>query len=158
MALSNKLGYLLLATGNKSEIATGYCTLYGDMAGGLAVLSDVPKTLVYRLAERLNAGGEVIPRAILEKPPSAELKPDQTDQDRLPPYDVLDDILERFVVDCQDVQEIAAAGVDAGLAADVVRMVVRNEYKRRQVAPGLKISVKAFGSGRRMPIAQRWEG
>jgi NAD+ synthetase len=156
MALSNKLGALVLSTGNKSELAVGYCTLYGDMAGGLAVISDVPKTMVYRLAEHVNRGGEVIPRASIEKPPSAELRPNQVDTDSLPPYAVLDPILEEYIEECRTAEEIAERhGVDVQLARNVIRMVERNEYKRQQAAPGLKISEKAFGVGRRFPIAAK---
>jgi NAD+ synthase (glutamine-hydrolysing) len=158
MALSNKLGHLLLTTGNKSELAVGYCTLYGDMSGGLAVLSDVPKTTVYRLAREVNrrAGREVVPRSTLEKPPSAELRPDQTDQDSLPPYEVLDAILELHVEDGRARAEIVAGGHAPEIVDAVVRMVRASEYKRYQAAPGLKISGKAFGPGRRMPLAARW--
>jgi NAD+ synthase (glutamine-hydrolysing) len=160
MAFSNRQGRLLLTTGNKSEVATGYCTLYGDMAGGLAVISDVPKTLVYRLARAINAdaGRAVIPEATLTKPPSAELRPDQTDQDSLPPYDVLDPILDAHLVDGLDGAALVAAGFDRAVVEDVVRRVRVNEYKRRQMPPGLKITGKAFGPGRRVPIAQAWRG
>jgi len=158
MALSNRQGRLLLTTGNKSELATGYCTLYGDMAGGLAVLSDVPKTLVYRLARAVNAEAPVIPEATLTKAPSAELRPDQTDQDSLPPYDVLDAILEAHLERGLDADALVAAGFDRVVVADVVRRVRTNEYKRRQMPPGLKITGKAFGPGRRYPIAQAWKG
>ncbi|MFH1665367.1 MAG: NAD+ synthase [Candidatus Omnitrophota bacterium] len=157
MAFSNKLGYMLLSTGNKSELAVGYCTLYGDMAGGLAAISDVPKTMVYRLAEYMNRESEVIPRAIIIRPPSAELKPGQLDQDTLPPYDILDSILYHYL------EEGLSAGrlVEIGFKYDDVEWVIRNvnsnEYKRRQAAPGLKVTTKAFGSGRRMPIAARHE-
>jgi NAD+ synthase (glutamine-hydrolysing) len=154
MALSNRQDRLLLTTGNKSEVATGYCTLYGDMAGGLAVISDVPKTLVYRLARAINADGEVIPASTLTKPPSAELRPNQTDQDTLPPYDVLDAILEAHLVGGLDREALVAAGFDAAVVADVVRRVRTSEYKRRQMPPGLKITGKAFGPGRRYPIAR----
>jgi NAD+ synthase (glutamine-hydrolysing) len=154
MALSNRQDRLLLTTGNKSEVATGYCTLYGDMAGGLAVISDVPKTLVYRLARAINADGEVIPVSTLTKPPSAELRPNQTDQDSLPPYDVLDAILEAHLVGGLDRAALVAAGFDATVVADVVRRVRTSEYKRRQMPPGLKITGKAFGPGRRYPIAR----
>jgi NAD+ synthetase len=147
---------LLLATGNKSEVAVGYCTLYGDMCGGLAVISDVPKTLVYDLARHLNAGGEVIPESTITKPPSAELRPDQADQDSLPPYDVLDQIIEAWVEEHRSVEEIIAQGHDEGVVRDVVRMIVRSEYKRRQAAPGIKITAKAFGAGRRYPIAAKY--
>ena len=155
MALSNKFGALLLTTGNKSEIAVGYCTLYGDMAGGLAVISDVPKTFVYRLAEYINARGPqpVIPRSTITKAPSAELRPDQTDQDSLPPYDLLDRIIEAYVERNLDIDGIAALDVDRETAVRVVSLIDRNEYKRRQAAPGLKITSKAFGVGRRYPIA-----
>jgi len=158
MAFSNRQGRLLLTTGNKSEVATGYCTLYGDMAGGLAVISDVPKTLVYRLARALNAERPRIPEATLTKPPSAELRPDQTDQDSLPPYDVLDAILEAHLERGLDSDALVAAGFDAAVVTDVVRRVRLSEYKRRQMPPGLKITGKAFGPGRRVPIAQAWRG
>jgi len=156
MALSNKFCALVLTTGNKSEIAVGYCTLYGDMCGGLAVISDVPKTLVYRLARYLNLRNPVIPESTLKKPPSAELRPDQKDSDTLPPYEVLDPILEAYVEDNQSPETIAAqTGFDLGLVRQVAGMVDRNEYKRQQAAPGLKISTKAFGYGRRYPIAAK---
>lgn len=160
MALSNKFGHLLLSTGNKSELAVGYCTLYGDMAGGLAVISDVPKTMVYALARELNAqaGRAVVPERVFTKAPSAELRPGQTDQDSLPPYDLLDRILELHIEKQLDADDIVARGFDPQVVADVVRMVQRSEYKRRQAPPGLKLTSKAFGSGRRMPIAQRWRG
>ena len=154
MALSNRQDRLLLSTGNKSEIATGYCTLYGDMAGGLAVISDVPKTLVYRLAHAVNAEREIIPAATLTKPPSAELRPNQTDQDSLPPYDVLDAILDAHLVRGLDLPALVGQGFDAATARDVVRRVQQSEYKRRQMAPGLKITGKSFGPGRRYPIAR----
>lgn len=156
MALSNKFGAIVLSTGNKSELGVGYCTLYGDMAGGLAVISDVPKTLVYRLSHYVNSQKPVIPQASLEKPPSAELRPDQKDSDSLPPYDVLDVILEDYVEDSQPAEKIAAdRGYDLELVRRVIRMVERSEYKRQQAAPGLKISAKAFGYGRRFPIAAK---
>ncbi|MGE0404938.1 MAG: NAD+ synthase [Candidatus Korobacteraceae bacterium] len=156
MALSNKFGALVLSTGNKSELAVGYCTLYGDMVGGLAVISDVSKTLVYRLARYVNSRREVIPLATIEKPPSAELKPNQLDTDSLPPYDVLDPILEDYIEDYRSAEEIARArGFDVELVRKVLRMVERTEYKRQQAAPGLKISEKAFGVGRRFPIAAK---
>jgi NAD+ synthase (glutamine-hydrolysing) len=157
MAFSNKFRSLVLTTGNKSELAVGYCTLYGDMAGGLAVISDVPKTMVYELARHVNerAGREIIPDNIITKPPSAELKPDQVDQDSLPAYDVLDEILERYEVQLQSLEEIIAAGFDEAVVRDVVRKFQVNEYKRQQAAPGLKVTSRAFGFGRRMPIAAR---
>ena len=158
MSLSNKLGALVLSTGNKSEVAAGYCTLYGDMVGGLAVISDVPKTLVYRLATYVNLRRAVIPEATIEKPPSAELRPDQKDSDSLPPYDVLDAILEDYVEDGRTAEEIAVLhNFDLGLVKRVVCMVDRSEYKRQQAAPGIKISTKAFGFGRRFPIAAKSE-
>ncbi len=156
MALSNKFGSLLLTTGNKSELAVGYCTLYGDMCGGLAVISDVPKTMIYRLAHWINRDREIIPLASIAKPPSAELRPNQTDQDSLPPYDVLDAILEAYVVEGKTAAEINAAGHDAATVTRVIRLIDLNEYKRRQAAPGLKVTSKAFGIGRRIPIAQRY--
>jgi NAD+ synthase (glutamine-hydrolysing) len=156
MALSNKFGALVLSTGNKSELAVGYCTLYGDMAGGLAVISDVPKTLVYRLSRFVNARKLVIPEASLQKPPSAELRPGQKDSDVLPPYEVLDPILEDYVEESHSAEQIASDhGFDLGLVRDVIRMVERSEYKRQQAASGLKISAKAFGYGRRFPIAAK---
>ena len=158
MALSNKLGHLLLSTGNKSEMAVGYCTLYGDMAGGLAVLADVPKTLVYRIAERINQQGPVIPRSVFDKPPSAELRPGQTDQDTLPPYDLLDRLIEAHIERGWGRARLLDAGFDPGVVDDFLERVRKNEYKRRQAAPGLRITSKAFGPGRRMPIAQAWHG
>lgn len=157
MALSNKFGYLVLSPGNKSEVAVGYCTLYGDMSGGLSVLSDVPKTMVYELARYVNRDLEVIPKQIIQKPPSAELKPDQRDQDTLPPYDVLDPILHLYVDEGRSAKEIIGQGFDPKVVRWVIRAVDRNEYKRRQAAPGLKVTSKAFGMGRRMPIAARYE-
>ena len=156
MALSNKFGHLLLTTGNKSELAVGYCTLYGDMCGGLAVISDVSKTWVYRLSRWINAdrGAEIVPRATIEKPPSAELRPNQTDQDSLPPYDVLDAILDLYVEDNLGSAEIVARGFEEATVRRVLRMVDLAEYKRRQAAPGLKVTSLAFGIGRRRPIAQ----
>jgi NAD+ synthase (glutamine-hydrolysing) len=156
MALSNKFGYLVLTTGNKSELAVGYCTLYGDMSGGLAVIADVPKTMVYELARTINRNGEIIPDACLTKPPSAELRPNQTDQDTLPPYDILDGILQLYVDEGRSKAEIIAAGFDPQTVAWVLRTVDRNEYKRWQAAPGLKVTSKAFGMGRRMPVAARY--
>nr|NIT95145.1 NAD(+) synthase [Actinomycetota bacterium]NIV55305.1 NAD(+) synthase [Actinomycetota bacterium]NIX50130.1 NAD(+) synthase [Actinomycetota bacterium] len=152
MAVSNKFGGLVVATGNKSEMAVGYATLYGDMAGGFAVLKDVFKTLVYRLAEWRNRDGEVIPRAIIDKPPSAELRPDQLDSDSLPDYGLLDEILHRYVELDADTGKIVADGYPADVVTEVARMVDRNEYKRRQSAPGVKITTKAFGKDRRLPI------
>lgn len=158
MALSNKFGALVLTTGNKSEIAVGYCTLYGDMCGGLAVISDVPKTMVYQLARVGNARHAAIPESVFTKPPSAELRPDQKDTDSLPPYDILDSILRLYVEDFRSVSEIAA---ELSLPIDLVRSIARkidvNEYKRQQAAPGLKVTSKAFGIGRRFPIAQRFQ-
>lgn len=155
MALSNKLDALLLTTGNKSELAVGYCTLYGDMSGGLAVISDVPKTLVYRIAEWLNRDGEIIPPAIIEKPPSAELRPDQKDTDSLPAYDVLDGILEAYIEEGQGLGDIIESGFEEETAARILSLVDRNEYKRLQAAPGLRITSKAFGPGRRFPVVKR---
>jgi len=158
MAMSNKFGALVLSTGNKSELAVGYCTLYGDMVGGLAVISDVPKTLVYRLSDYVNSRRKVIPEATIEKPPSAELRPDQRDSDSLPPYEVLDEILEDFVEESWSAEQIARAhNFDPDLVRRVIRMVERSEYKRQQAAPGIKISAKAFGYGRRFPIAAKAE-
>ncbi|HWD91288.1 MAG TPA: NAD+ synthase [Verrucomicrobiae bacterium] len=158
MALSNKFGSLLLTTGNKSEIAVGYCTLYGDMAGGLAVISDVPKTMIYRIAKWINREREIIPDSSITKPPSAELRPNQCDQDSLPPYEILDAILDLYVVQSKSASDIIAAGFEEPIVRRVVRLIDLSEYKRRQAAPGLKVTTKAFGVGRRMPIAQRyWE-
>jgi NAD+ synthase (glutamine-hydrolysing) len=158
MALSNKLGAIVLSTGNKSELGVGYCTLYGDMVGGLAVISDVPKTLVYRLSRYVNSRRPVIPEATLEKPPSAELRPNQKDSDSLPPYEILDAVLEDYVEAAHSAEQIAADhGFDLEVVRRVVRMVDRAEYKRQQAAPGIKISAKAFGYGRRFPIAAKSE-
>jgi len=158
MALSNKFNAIVLSTGNKSEIAVGYCTLYGDMVGGLAVISDVPKTMVYRISRYVNSRRLVIPESTLEKPPSAELRPNQKDSDSLPPYDVLDAILEDYVEDMHSAEQIAKdRGFDLALIERVMRMVDRAEYKRQQAAPGIKISAKAFGYGRRFPIAAKSE-
>lgn len=156
MALSNKFGLLVLTTGNKSEMACGYSTLYGDMAGGFAVIKDVPKTLVYKLCEYRNSLGKVIPDSVIQRPPSAELKPDQTDQDTLPPYDILDPIIEAYVEEDRSVKEIVALGFDEPTVLRVIRMVDRNEYKRRQAPPGVKITPKAFGRDRRLPITNGW--
>jgi len=154
MALSNKTGRLVLTTGNKSELATGYCTLYGDMAGGFAVIKDVPKTLVYRLAAWRNRqpGGEVIPERIITRPASAELRPDQTDQDTLPPYDVLDAIVERYMERDEPAAAIVAAGYPPDAVAQVVRLLRINEYKRRQAPPGPRITSRAFGRDWRYPV------
>jgi NAD+ synthase (glutamine-hydrolysing) len=156
MAVSNKFGSLVLSTGNKSELAVGYCTLYGDMSGGLALLSDVPKTTVYRLAHLLNQDRDVIPRGIIDKPPSAELRPGQKDSDSLPPYDVLDAILDLYIEEGHSAAEIVARGFERDTVTWVVEAVRKNEYKRRQAAPGLKVTSKAFGGGRRYPIAARY--
>lgn len=160
MALSNKFGWLVLTTGNKSEMATGYSTLYGDMAGGFAVIKDVPKVLVYALCEDVNtrAGREVIPRTVIEKAPSAELRPDQRDEDSLPPYPVLDRILEAYVERDRSQADLEAAGFDPATVAQVIRLVDRSEYKRRQAPPGVRVSPKAFGKDRRLPITNRWSG
>ena len=160
MTISNKFGWMVLTTGNKSEMATGYATLYGDMAGGFAVIKDVPKTLVYALCNDLNerSGRDVIPRRVIEKPPSAELAPGQLDSDSLPPYHVLDPIVEGYVEDDLSVGELIARGHDVDLTRRVARMIDRNEYKRRQAAPGVRASPKAFGKDRRLPITNRWRG
>ncbi|MFZ1984785.1 MAG: NAD+ synthase [Desulfatitalea sp.] len=156
MGISNRDGCMVLSTGNKSELAVGYCTLYGDMNGGLAVISDVHKTLVYEICRQINQSVEIIPHRILEKAPSAELKPNQTDQDDLPPYAVLDAILKGYVEAALSSAELVAAGHDARIVADVISRVDRNEYKRHQAAPGLKVTAKAFGEGRRYPLAKRF--
>lgn len=158
MALSNKFGHLVLSTGNKSELAVGYCTIYGDMAGGLAVISDVPKTMVYELARFINRNQEVIPASTITKPPSAELRPNQIDQDTLPAYDVLDSILRLYVEENLSASEIILRGFEEKTVRWVQRRVDLNEYKRAQAAPGLKVTSRAFGIGRRMPIAQRYVG
>ena len=156
MALSNKFGHLLLTTGNKSELAVGYCTLYGDMAGGLSVINDVSKTMVYRLARWINREKEIIPAASLEKPPSAELRANQTDQDSLPPYELLDAVLDLYVEENLGAEEIAARGFDEKTVRWILRKVDLNEYKRAQAVPGLKVTSRAFGVGRRIPIAQKF--
>lgn len=157
MAISNKCGHLLLTTGNKSELAVGYCTLYGDMNGGLGVIADVPKTMVYELARYINRQRPLIPESSITKPPSAELRPNQADQDTLPPYDVLDSILKRYVEESKSAAEIIAeTGCAAELVRDIIRRIDRNEYKRKQAAPCLRVTTKAFGIGRRVPIAQRY--
>ncbi|HEX15541.1 MAG TPA: NAD(+) synthase, partial [Deltaproteobacteria bacterium] len=160
MALSNKFGWLVLTTGNKSELACGYATLYGDMAGGFAVIKDVPKTLVYELARWRNsrAGYDLIPESVLQKLPSAELRPDQKDTDTLPPYEVLDPILEKYVEEDVSLEGILSLGFDEGLVRRVISMVDRNEYKRRQAPPGVKITHRAFGEDRRLPITNRYRG
>jgi NAD+ synthetase len=164
MALSNKFGHLVLSTGNKSELAVGYCTLYGDMAGGLAVISDVPKTMIYELACWINSDyaaragreREIIPKSTIEKPPSAELKPNQNDQDTLPPYEILDELLHLYVEENLSARDIIARGFDQKTVRWVQRRVDLNEYKREQAAPGLKVTSRAFGIGRKMPIAQKY--
>ena len=156
MALSNKFGHLVLSTGNKSELAVGYCTIYGDMAGGLAVISDVPKTMVYELARWINREREIIPKSTIEKAPSAELKPNQKDQDTLPPYEILDQILHIYVEENLSARDIIARGFDEKTVRWVQRRVDLNEYKREQAAPGIKVTSRAFGVGRKMPIAQRY--
>jgi NAD+ synthase (glutamine-hydrolysing) len=158
MALSNKFGDIVLATGNKSEYAVGYSTLYGDMAGGFAVIKDVGKLLVYELARHRNGHGEVIPQSTIDKPPSAELRPDQLDTDSLPPYEVLDAILERYVEQDRSIRQITAEGFDDEVVRQVARLVDRAEYKRRQAAPGVKVTRRAFGKDRRLPITQAWSG
>jgi len=155
MAMSNKYRALLLTTGNKSELAVGYCTIYGDMSGGLAVISDVPKMMVYRMSHWLNREREVIPRSILTKAPSAELRPDQTDQDKLPPYDVLDEILFLHIERHFSGEEIIAQGFNEATVRQVLHLVATAEFKRRQAAPGIKVTDRAFGIGWRMPIAKK---
>ncbi|MDZ7261086.1 MAG: NAD+ synthase [candidate division KSB1 bacterium] len=159
MALSNKFGWLALATGNKSEVSVGYCTLYGDMAGGFSVIKDVPKTLVYRLAKYRNsiAREKLIPQSILDKVPSAELRPNQKDEDSLPPYSILDPILEAYIEKDMSIKEIVALGYPEQVVQEVANMVDRNEYKRRQAAPGIKITPRAFGKDRRMPVTNRYQ-
>lgn len=157
MAISNKLGYLVLSTGNKSELAVGYCTIYGDMTGGLAVLADVPKTMVYKLAAYINREREIIPGAIIAKAPSAELRPNQKDQDTLPPYEILDSIIERYVDRGLGLNEIINQGFDPATVRWVINQIDRSEYKRRQAPPGIKMTSRAFGSGRRFPIAVRYQ-
>jgi len=157
MALSNKFGWLVLSTGNKSELAMGYCTLYGDMTGGLAVISDVPKTLVYKLAQYINRKKEIIPRSVIEKPPSAELRPDQKDSDSLPPYEILDPIIRQYIEERKSANLIASElGHEIAFVQDIINTIAKNEYKRRQAAPGLKVTSRAFGEGWRMPIAASW--
>jgi NAD+ synthase (glutamine-hydrolysing) len=156
MALSNKFGHLVLSTGNKSELSVGYCTIYGDMAGGLGVISDVPKTTIYEFARWINRKGEIIPTSTIEKAPSAELKPNQKDQDTLPPYEILDQILQLYIEENLSARDIIARGFDEKTVRWVQRRVNLNEYKREQAAPGLKVTSRAFGMGRKMPIAQRY--
>ena len=156
MALSNKFGHLVLSTGNKSELSVGYCTIYGDMAGGLGVISDVPKTMIYELARWINRKREIIPTSTIEKAPSAELKPNQKDQDTLPPYEILDQILQLYIEENLSARDIIARGFDEKTVRWVQRRVNLNEYKREQAAPGLKVTSRAFGMGRKMPIAQRY--
>jgi NAD+ synthase (glutamine-hydrolysing) len=160
MAISNKFGWMVLTTGNKSEMATGYSTLYGDMAGGFAVIKDVPKMLVYALSVDRNQreGRALIPESVLEKPPSAELRPDQKDEDSLPPYSVLDEVLEDYVEQDLSAAEIEAGGLDRDTIDRVIALVDRSEYKRRQAPPGVRVSAKAFGKDRRLPITNRWSG
>lgn len=157
MALSNRFGNLVLATGNKSELSVGYCTLYGDMSGGLSVIGDVPKTMVYELARHINRDKEIIPLSTLEKAPSAELRPDQKDEDTLPPYEILDQIIELYMVEAHSFEEILRRGFPPDTVRWVIQAIDKNEYKRRQAAPALKVTSKAFGMGRRMPIAARYE-
>jgi NAD+ synthase (glutamine-hydrolysing) len=161
MALSNKFGWMVLTTSNKSEVAVGYATLYGDMAGGFSVLKDVPKTFVYRLSSWINrvrfAGEEIIPWRTITRPPSAELRPNQTDQDSLPPYELLDQIIEAYMEEDRSITEMVAAGLPEATVRQVIKMVDRAEYKRRQGPPGIKITPRNFGKDRRMPITNRFE-
>ena len=158
MALSNKFGWLVLTTGNKSEIATGYTTLYGDMAGGFAVIKDVPKTLAYQLSRYRNAvaGSELIPSSVIDKPPSAELKPEQKDIDTLPPYELLDPVLTAYVEEDKSVEQIIEMGIDEQVVRRAARLVDTSEYKRRQAPPGVKITPRAFGRDRRLPITYKF--
>jgi NAD+ synthase (glutamine-hydrolysing) len=160
MALSNKFGWLVLPTGNKSEMATGYATLYGDMAGGFAILKDVPKTLVYQLVAYRNqkAGFDLIPQAVIDKPPSAELRPDQRDSDSLPPYDILDQVLKAYVEEDKSVEQMLKMGLDERAVRQAVKLVDGSEYKRRQAPPGIKITARAFGRDRRLPITNKFQG
>ena len=159
MGFSNKFNHLLLTTGNKSELAVGYCTLYGDMCGGLAIISDVPKTTIWELARWINAHSDhpPIPVSSIDKIPSAELRPNQSDQDTLPPYPILDGILHRYIEEERSAPEIIAEGYEPATVMRVIRLVDRSEYKRRQAAPGIKVTSRAFGFGRRMPIAQNYQ-
>jgi NAD+ synthase (glutamine-hydrolysing) len=158
MAISNKFGWLVLTTGNKSEMSVGYATLYGDMAGGFAVIKDIPKTMVYELSRHMNSlkDGEIIPEKILKKEPSAELKPNQKDQDTLPPYDILDSILKAYIEEDKGIKEILEMGFNKKMLRDIIRKVDASEYKRRQAPPGIKITPRAFGKDRRMPITNRY--
>ena len=160
MALSNKFGWLVLTTGNKSEMSVGYATLYGDMAGGFAVIKDVPKTLVYEIARYRNdrESGALIPQRVFDRPPTAELRPDQTDQDTLPPYPILDSILQAYVEGDQSLEEIQSKGVERSVVAQVLHLVNQSEYKRRQAPPGIKITPRALGKDRRMPMTNRYRG
>ena len=160
MALSNKFGWLVLTTGNKSEMATGYATLYGDMAGGFAVIKDIPKTMAYKLAEYRNSlgDGEIIPNSVITKPPSAELRPDQKDTDSLPPYEILDPILKAYVEEDKSIEEIIATGNEDSIVRRIARLVDTSEYKRRQAPPGIKITTRAFGRDRRLPITSKFKG
>jgi NAD+ synthase (glutamine-hydrolysing) len=158
MALSNKFGWLVLTTGNKSEMSTGYCTLYGDMAGGFSVLKDVPKTLVYKLVEWRNKKGAVIPESTIKRPPTAELRPNQKDQDTLPPYDILDPIMQAYVEDNMSMKQIIDAGFDEETVKKVILMIDHSEYKRRQASPGPRISRRAFGKDWRVPITNKFHG
>jgi NAD+ synthase (glutamine-hydrolysing) len=159
MAMSNNLGWLVLTTGNKSEMAVGYATIYGDMAGGFAVIKDVPKIMVYELCEYRNSleNKPMIPINVLKKPPSAELKPDQKDDDTLPPYAVLDPILKAYIEEVHSFNDIVDMGFDKGIVQETISMVDRNEYKRRQAPPGIKITPRSFGRDRRMPISNRYK-
>lgn len=156
MFKSNREGAILLSTGNKSEIAVGYTTLYGDMCGGLSVISDIPKTTVYKLAKYINKQSIIIPEDTISKPPSAELRPNQVDEDSLPPYEILDGILKAYVEDNKTLEEIVKLGYSNDLVRKILTQVDKNEYKRRQAPPGLRVTTKAFGVGRRMPLAQGW--
>jgi NAD+ synthetase len=158
MAFSNKFNAMVISTGNKSELAVGYCTIYGDMCGGLALISDLPKTMVYKVSKWINRNEEIIPNNSIIKAPSAELRPNQTDQDSLPPYEVLDAILRAYIEDMMEEKEIIRLGYDEAIVKKVLKLVDLNEYKRRQAAPGLRVTTKAFGYGRRLPIAQGWRG
>ena len=158
MTYSNRYNHLLISTGNKSELSVGYCTLYGDMSGGLAILSDVPKTMVYRISKYINTDKEIIPESIINKLPSAELRPNQLDQDSLPPYDILDNIVKSYVEESKTISEITKKyGYNQNIVENIVKKINANEYKRRQASLGLKVTTKAFGKGRRFPIAQGYK-